>query len=154
VKLSSRGDYAVRVILELGRLRSEHAVSVTELAERTGIPATYLEQLMLRLRTASVVRSVRGAHGGFLLAREPASITVGEVVRLMDGPLAPTPCASKTAHLPCPSYRCPSEDECVLRDLWIEVRDAISAVVDGTTFGDLLARQSEPLSPASPMYHI
>ena len=144
----------MRVILELARLRSTHAVSVTELAERTGIPATYLEQLMLRLRTANVVRSVRGAHGGFLLARSPESITIGEVVRLMDGPLAPTPCASKTAHMPCPSYRCPSEDDCVLRDLWVEVRDAISAVVDGTTFGDLLERQDKSGAATSPMYHI
>jgi Rrf2 family protein len=154
VKLSSRGDYAVRVVLELARLRSDRAVSVGELAERTGIPATYLEQLMLTLRASGVLRSVRGARGGFLLARQPALITVGQIVRLMDGPLAPTPCASRTAHSACPSYRCPSEEDCVLRELWIEVRDAISTVVDSTTFADLLERQGNREPERALTYHI
>jgi Rrf2 family protein len=95
---------------------------------------------MNRLRDAQVVRSHRGAHGGYELAREPAALTVGEVVRLMDGPLAPSPCASQSAHIPCPTYRCPSEANCVLRGLWTDVRDAIAGVLDNTTFADLNRR--------------
>ena len=96
---------------------------------------------MLRLREADVIRSRRGVEGGYELARSAAELTVGEVVRLMDGPLAPSHCASESAHVPCPAYRCPSEAACVLRGLWADVRDAISSVVDRTTFGQLAERQ-------------
>jgi Rrf2 family protein len=96
---------------------------------------------MLRLRAARIVRSERGAHGGYALAHDPEELTVGEVVRLMDGPLAPSPCASQSAHVPCPQYRCPSEESCVLRGMWLDVRNAIAGVLDSTTFADLVERQ-------------
>ena len=72
----------------------------------------------------------------------------------MDGPLAPSLCASQTAHAPCPVYRCPSEDDCVLRGLWVEVRDAISQVVDVTTFADLAERSRRQETEKREMYHI
>lgn len=141
MRLSSRGDYATRVLLELSTAEGPRALSVHQLASRTGISEKYLEQIMLRLREAQVVRSRRGAHGGYELARRPQEISVGEVVRLMDGPLAPSPCASQSAHIACPVYRCPSEAGCVMRGLWTDVRDAIAGVLDTTTFGDLADRQ-------------
>jgi Rrf2 family protein len=141
MKLSTRGDYATRALLELSTSESPRALSVHQLASRTGIPAKYLEQIMMRLRAAQVVRSTRGVHGGYELARRPSDITVGEIVRLMDGPLAPSPCASQSAHVACPTYRCPTEASCVLRGLWTDVRDAIAEVLDGTTFGELADRQ-------------
>ena len=140
MKLSTRGAYASRILLELSTAEGPRPLSVHELSARTAIPAKYLEQIMMRLRSAGIVRAERGVHGGYSLARRPESVTVGEVVRLMDGPLAPTACASKTAHAPCPSYRCPSEELCVLRGLWLEVRDAIAGVLDRTTFADLAKR--------------
>ncbi|HVP05289.1 MAG TPA: Rrf2 family transcriptional regulator [Dehalococcoidia bacterium] len=146
MKLSTRGDYATRALLELSTAEGPRALSVHQLAARTRIPAKYLEQIMLRLREADIVRSRRGVHGGYELARRPGTITVGEVVRLMDGPLAPSPCASQSAHVPCPAYRCPTEAGCVLRGLWADVRDAIAGVLDRTTFGDLAERQRR-LSP-------
>lgn len=141
MKLSTRGDYAVRALLELATDESAEAVPLGVLAERTGIPPKYLEQILMRLRIAGVVRARRGAHGGYMLARSASAVTVGEVVRAMDGPLAPSLCASQTAHVACPGYRCPSEESCVMRGLWVEVRDAIADILDRTTFGDLAARE-------------
>jgi Rrf2 family cysteine metabolism transcriptional repressor len=152
MKLTTKGDYATRILMELSMAEGPEPISVHELAARTGISMKYLEQIMTRLRAARVVRSRRGAHGGYELARQPAELTVGEVVRLMDGPLAPSPCASESAHVPCPVYRCPSEASCVLRGLWSDVRDAIARVLDTTTFADLTERHRE--SRAAAMYYI
>jgi Rrf2 family transcriptional regulator, cysteine metabolism repressor len=143
MKLSTKGDYATRVLIELAASEGPRALSVHELAERTGISQKYLEQIMTQLRTADLVRSRRGVHGGYELIRDPEEISVGEVIRHMDGPLAPSPCASRSAHVPCPVYRCPSEESCVLRGLWLDVRDAISEVLDSTSFADLVHRQRE-----------
>ena len=140
MKLSTRGDYATRALLELALVEGQ-ALSVHDLAERTRISPKYLEQIMMRLRTANILRSHRGANGGYRLARLASDISIGEVVRLMDGPLAPSPCASESAHVPCPAYRCPTETGCVLRGLWADVRDAIADVLDRTTFGELAERQ-------------
>lgn len=147
LKLSTKGDYATRVLLELSVAEGPNALSVQELASRTGISAKYLEQIMMRLRAAHLVRSHRGVNGGYELARDPQEMTVGEVIRVMDGPLAPSPCASQTAHVPCPAYRCPTETGCVLRELWLDVRDAISDVLDHTTFRDLAERQRNTRRP-------
>jgi len=135
--LSSKGEYATRALLELSLREGSRALSVHDLSERTRISPKYLEQIMMRLRSANIVRSHRGANGGYELARAASEITIGEVVRLMDGPLAPSLCASESAHVPCPAYRCPSEAACVLRGLWADVREAISEVIDRTTFGQL-----------------
>ncbi len=148
MKLTTKGDYATRILMELSTAEGPEPVSVHDLAARTGISMKYLEQIMTRLRAARVVRSRRGSHGGYELAREPRNLTVGEVVRLMDGPLAPSPCASQSAHVPCPTYRCPREASCVLRGLWLDVRDAIAGVLDATTFADLTTRHRESQTAA------
>lgn len=154
MKLSTRGDYATRVLLELSTAEGPDPISVHDLSARTGISPKYLEQIMMRLRSAGVVRAERGVHGGYTLARKPDRVTVGEVVRLMDGPLAPSPCASKTVHIPCPAYRCPSEEACVLRSLWLQVRDAIAEVLDSTTFADLARQQRSARLTLADMYYI
>jgi Rrf2 family transcriptional regulator, cysteine metabolism repressor len=154
MKLSTRGDYAVRALLELATAEDGEAMPLTAIAARTNIPYKYLEQILMKLRTARVIRGKRGRHGGYSLARSADQITVGEVVRAMDGPLAPSLCASHTAHSACPAYRCPSEDSCVMRGLWVEVRDAIANILDETTFGDLARRTQEQRSLKREMYHI
>jgi Rrf2 family protein len=141
VKLSTRGDYGVRVVLELARAGDGATLSAADLAARCSVPANYLAHLLADLKTRDIVRSVRGAHGGFSLGRAAGQITVGDVVRVMDGPLAPIPCASTLAHIPCPANRCPDENACTLRGLWLEVRNAIADVVDRVTFADLAARE-------------
>lgn len=144
MKLSTRGDYAVRALLELTGMPGEETLALPEIAERTGIPRRYLEQLLGTLTAAGLVTARRGAAGGYRLRRPAEEITVGEVIRTMDGPLAPTGCASRTQHAPCPAYRCPDEATCALRDMWVDVRDAISAIVDHTTFQDLADRRKAP----------
>jgi Rrf2 family cysteine metabolism transcriptional repressor len=153
MKLSTRGDYATRVLMELAACEGPRALSAHDLSLRTGISHKYLEHILTRLRSARLVSSRRGVQGGYELTRSPEEISVGEVVRLMDGPLAPSPCASQSAHVPCPVYRCPSEQSCVLRGLWSDVRDAISNVLDGTTFAELVERQRES-DQAAPRYAI
>ena len=154
MKLSTRGDHAVRVLLELASREGDGPVPLTELSERTRISPKYLEQILMLLRSARILNARRGASGGYMLARPAQELTVGEVIRAVEGPLAPALCASRTAHDPCPSYRCPDEDSCVMRDLWLEVRDAISAVVDQTTFRDLADRSRERSTATRQMYHI
>ncbi len=154
MRLSTRGDYATRVLMELSCVEGPTALSVHDLSARTGISPKYLEQIMMRLRSARVVRSRRGVRGGYELAREAAQLTVGEVIRVMDGPLAPSPCASRSAHVPCPVYRCPTEDACVLRGLWLDVRDAISEVLDRTTFAELAERQRRARGSVREVYCI
>jgi len=154
MKLSTRGDYATRALVELAALPEDGSLTLGQLAGRTGVPRRYLEQLLLRLRAGDVVRTRRGPAGGYQLARPAAELTVGSVIRLMDGPLAPSLCASRTRHEPCPAYRCPDEEACALRDLWLEVRNAISDIVDHTTFADLAGRSQERRVAAAPRYQI
>lgn len=154
MKLSSRGDYAVRALVELASAAEGDPLTVAQLADRTAIAPKYLEQLMRQLGAAGIVRGRRGPAGGYRLARPGDEITVGEVIRVMEGPLAPTLCASRTQHAPCPAYRCADVDNCALRDLWMEVRDAISNVVDQTTFADLARRSRERRELISPRYAI
>jgi Rrf2 family transcriptional regulator, cysteine metabolism repressor len=139
--------------MELAVSEGPRALSAHDLSLRTGISQKYLEQIMMRLRSGRLVSARRGVQGGYELARRPEDISVGEVIRLMDGPLAPSPCASQSAHVPCPVYRCPSEQSCVLRRMWSDVRDAISDVLDGTSFADLVQRQREG-DQAAPRYRI
>src|SRR5690606_27085770 len=141
MKLSTRGDYAVRALLELTLAPSDTPMPLSAISQRTNIPFNHLEPIFRELRTARFVRSQRGQQGGYVLARPPEEITVADVIRVMEGPLAPTLCASRTRHAPCPTYLCPDEDSCALRDLWTSVRDAISDILDNTNFRDLAERQ-------------
>jgi Rrf2 family protein len=154
MKLSTRGDYAARLFSSCAHSKARDPSRWAQLAAPTGISLKYLEQIMMRLRVAGVVRAERGVHGGYTLAGRPDHVTVGEVVRLMDGPLAPSPCARQSARVPCPAYRCPTEERCVLRSLWMEVRDAIAAVLDSTTFADLAQRQRQAQAVLADRYYI
>jgi Rrf2 family protein len=141
VKLSSRGDYAIRAVLELAEAGDRAIVSAGDIEARAGVPRRYLTLLMRELQAKSIVRGVRGVHGGFTLGRPADQITVGQVIRVMEGPLAPIGCASLSIHIPCPTTRCQEEESCVMRAMWLDVRQAISDVVDNTTFADLVARR-------------
>ena len=154
MKLSTRGDYAVRALLELATEVDQEWLPLAEIAERTGISPKYLEQILMRLRAARILSARRGSHGGYLLAKPAEEITIGDIVRVMDGPLAPIACASKTAYESCPASRCADAANCTLRGFWTEVRDAIADVVDQTTFADLAARASEQRATQTLTYQI
>ena len=137
--MSRRCEYALRALVDLGLAREagRPLVRVQEIAGRERIPGKFLEQILLQLRKAGVLRSRRGRGGGYALARSHRSVRVGAVVRLLDGPLAPISCASRTAYAPC---SCPEEDLCGVRLVMIEARNSIAATLDGYTLADLVRR--------------
>lgn len=137
MKLSRRGEYALKALMELASCDLTIGTTTKEIARKAQIPESFLNQIMLTLKNAGVLRSRRGVGGGYVFNRAPNTITVGEIARLMDGALAPIACASVTAYEPCAS--CPEPDECRLRILMRSVRDAIANILDRTTLADLIS---------------
>jgi len=137
MKLSKRGEYALRSLINLGIAAKvgRSLVRVTELAKAEDLPVKFLEQVMQQLREAGFVASERGKHGGYRLARPAGKIAIGEIVRLIDGPLAPIGCVSQSAYEKC---SCPDEAHCGLRMLMLDVRNAIAAILDRYTLADVV----------------
>lgn len=137
MKLSKRGEYALRSLINLGIAAKvgRALVPVTELARAEDLPVKFLEQVVQQLREAGYVESERGKHGGYRLAKSAAEIRIGEVVRLIDGPLAPIGCVSQSAYEPC---NCPDEAHCGLRMLMLDVRNAIANILDRYTLADVV----------------
>ena len=133
--INRRTDYATRAVLALALADDGRPHKLHELAEATSTPVTVLEQLLPQLRAAGIVRSERGPAGGYRLNHPAGEITLGRVVRLIQGPLAPIACA--TRHDP---EGCPMQLGCSLQETWTAVRDATIAILDATTFADLAAR--------------
>jgi Rrf2 family protein len=129
MKLTKRGEYALRALIDLAIAREagRDLLPLKEVAAREKIPLPFLEQIFAQLREAGVVDGKRGKHGGFFLARPATNIFMGEIVRLIDGPLAPIACVSQTAYKKC---SCPDEDHCGLRLLMLDVRNAIADILD------------------------
>jgi len=134
--LSSRAKYATRALLELA-LHPNEAVHIQEIAERQNISVKFLEQILLALKRAGYVQSRKGPGGGYSLAKPARNITLGAVVRTMDGPIAPISCVSATGYMEC---GCPEPETCGLRSVWQQARDALAAVLDKTTFADIVER--------------
>jgi Rrf2 family protein len=137
--ISKKTDYATRAVLALALVRDAGALKMHEIAARTHVPESLLEQIMAQLRGAGIVRSERGPHGGYRLNHPPGDITLERVVRLFQGPLAPIACATRSEPEPCPM-----EIGCTLLDAWREVRDATIAILERRTFADLARRAGGP----------
>ena len=137
MKLSKKGEYALRSLINLGIAAEvkRSLVQVTELAESEQLPIKFLEQIMQALKDAGFVQSVRGKFGGYRLAKPARQISIGQVVRLIDGPLAPIGCVSQTAYEKC---TCPDEVHCGLRMLMLDVRNAIAGILDRYTLADVV----------------
>ncbi len=149
MKISTKGDYATRALQELALNYNKGPLQIEEIASRQGIPIRYLEQLLLILKRAGFLESKRGAKGGYFLARPPAQITVGDIIRAMDGPIAPIFCVTEGG-----KDQCSEERLCSLRDLWEDVRKAISEVVDKTTLDDICRRRKEKSETKGLTYRI
>jgi Rrf2 family cysteine metabolism transcriptional repressor len=139
MKLSKRGEYGLRALQDLARQYGEGPVPNRDLAKRNNIPARFLEQILLTLTHGRIVRSRKGPHGGYYLARPPQEINLAEVVRLLDGPLAPIACVSETAYEPC---GCRDMATCGLRRVMRQVRDAVAEMMENTSLADLVADQT------------
>lgn len=142
--LTNKGKYGLKAMADLARLPPGETAFIADIASRNGIPKKFLDAILLDLRKAGILRSKKGPGGGYALARPAAEITVGQVVRVLDGPLAPIRCASRTAFEPCRD--CADLEACEVRRSMLKVRDAIAAVLDTMTLADFVAR--EPVAGA------
>lgn len=138
MRLSKRGEYGIRALINLAS-RDQHSrvVQIKEIAQQEKIPVKFLEQILLTLKNAGVVQSRMGSGGGYYLARTADRINLGEIIRILDGPLAPIRCVSQTAYESC---ACPDELTCGLRLVMLDVRNAIANILDQTTLADVSRR--------------
>lgn len=142
MKLSKRGEYGIKALIELASGDPEHnVIRIREIAERENIPVKFLEQILLTLKNAGILHSRLGVSGGYYLARPADEITLGQVVRTLDGTLAPIRCVSKIAYERCV---CPDEETCGLRLVMLDVRNAIANILDYTTLADVARRTHAP----------
>lgn len=135
MQLSTKGRYAVRAMLDLALHAHDGPVSRTQIAERQGISPDYIAHLFNRLQEGGLIRSVRGRGGGYVLARAPEQIRVGEIVRLVEGSVALTECTT-----PRGERACPRAGRCVTRKLWLRATEAVARTFDDVTLADLCAQ--------------
>ena len=139
MKISTKGRYAVRLMLDLALHNTGECIKVKDIAERQSVSEKYLEQIVGVLNRAGYLVSVRGAQGGYRLARDPKEYTVGMILRLTEGSLAPVACLDTGAVV------CERADTCETLEVWKELYDAINQVVDGVTIADLVERRQQHL---------
>jgi Rrf2 family protein len=140
MRLSKRGEYGLRAMIILAHAYNESPdamVQIKEISEQDKIPAKYLEQILLALKNAGLLQSRMGIGGGYYLARQPQDIDLGQIIRILDGPLAPIRCVSQMAYEPC---GCPDERTCGLRMVMGDVRNAIADILENTTLADVTER--------------
>ncbi len=139
--LSHKSKYALKALLLLSDEYGEGPLLISEIAERERIPKRFLELILLELKNHGVLRSKKGKGGGYTLSKPPDLLSVGLVLRMLEGPLAPLPCVSKTAYEKC--AECRDEKTCGIRLLMKDVRDATATILDSTTFADVLGRSQK-----------
>lgn len=137
MKISTKGRYAVRVMVDIALHNTGECIKVKDIASRQGISEKYLEQIMAVLSRAGYLKSIRGAQGGYLLTKPPQSYTVGMILRVTEGSLAPVAC------LEVGDAACDRCDTCETLEVWRELADAIDAVVDGVTIADLVEKRQK-----------
>ncbi len=147
MKISTKIRYGTRAILELAVRYGEGPVELKEIATREGISLKYLEQVIIPLRTAGLIKSIRGSKGGYTLAKPPSRIWLSDVVESLEGPFNLTECLKN----PTVCQRVPV---CVTRDVWKQVSDAINGVLTSITLEEMVNRRREKGGPFPPMYEI
>lgn len=147
MKLSTRGRYATRALLDLALHHDEEPVLLKDIARRQQISLSYLEHLVAPLIAGGIVRSTRGAKGGVSLARPPEEIRLDEVIQLLEGSIAPVECITNPGV-------CSRSESCVTRDVWSELKRAINGVLQSVTLQDLVERQKRKQQSETAMYHI
>ncbi len=134
--ISKKTKYGLRAVLLLAREYGRGPLLISEVAEREGIPKKFLELILLELKNKGILQSKKGKGGGYALGKAPENVTFGQVVRALEGPLAPVPCVSQTAYMKC--EECRDELTCGIRIVMKQVRDATAKIVDGTTLAQVL----------------
>lgn len=133
MKLSTKGRYGLQAMIDLGVNSKDKHVSLKSISERLNISESYLEQLMALLKRNKLVKSVRGAQGGYFLAKDPNDISIGDILRALEGSLAPTDCTCEGG-----TYHCRLDGKCVTKSVWERIRDGINEVVDGISLEELI----------------
>ena len=144
--LSQKAKYALRALLMLAEQPEADMVMIADIAERENVPRKFLEAILVDLRKRGLLDSRRGKYGGYRLAKPADAISFGEIIRIVDGPLAPLPCASKSGFRPCDD--CTDVNSCSVRWLMLQVRDATADILDNCSLADALKhRQATGLLP-------
>lgn len=140
LRLSTKGHYGLKAMFDLAQNYGTDPIPLKSVAERQSLSEHYLEQLIAVLRKAGLVNSVRGAQGGYILARDPSEIKVGDVIRALEGPIAPVECVNELEPVECDKADC-----CITRNVWARLRDSITEVMDSITLADMCrdARQAQ-----------
>jgi Rrf2 family protein len=133
--LTNKGKYGLKALVHLAGLKPTEIAQVSDIAEANCIPKKFLDQIFSELRKAGLVHSKKGKAGGYALARPAQSISVGEIVRILDGPIAPIPCTSVTAYRRCED--CRDEKHCPVRRIMVEARNALSSVLDNCSLAEM-----------------
>lgn len=141
--------YAIRAMFELAKRYGQGPVRISEVAEKQVIPVRFLEGILNQLRQAGLLRSIRGARGGYELADHPSKVSVGDAIRIIEGPIQPTPCVNDDNPEECPLF-----GDCVFIPLWKRAADALSEVYDGTSFQDLVEMEQCQQLQATVSYEI
>ena len=132
MRLSTRGRYGLKAMYQLAMHYGEGPIPLKQIADKENLSENYLEQLVSQLRKEGLLTSVRGAQGGYMLAMPPEEITVGNVLRVLEGNLAPADCIIEE------DYGCENEENCVTKLVWIKIKDSIDEVVDSITLQDMI----------------
>lgn len=138
MKISYKGDYALKIILDLSLSYNKKITQIKDIAKRQDIPEKFLEQIITVLKGANYVKTIRGPKGGVYLAKHPSKITLGEIIRLMEGPTSPITCVSTSGYV-----KCDFEKKCVFRGIWQDLKIKINKVVDGNTFQDMVEKHKK-----------
>lgn len=138
MRLSTKGHYGLKAMFDLALNGGDGPVPLKTVAERQNISESYLEQIIAALKKAGLVKSLRGAQGGYILAREPGDIKVGDIVRVLEGPIAPVDCVNKLV-----PTECDNADYCITRTVWARVRDSIAEVMDSISLEDMCRQARE-----------
>lgn len=133
MKLSTKGRYGLQAMVDLGVHAKEKHISLKSIAERLKLSENYLEQLIALLKRSELVGSVRGAQGGYFLTKDPVDITIGDILRALEGSLAPTECTCEGG-----KHKCAKDGNCVTQSVWEKIRDGINDVVDSITLQELI----------------
>ena len=146
MKLTTKGRYGLRAAIDLAMYAKQEPVSLSDVAERQGISISYLEQLVAKLKKAGIVQSTRGAQGGYTLAKEPEKISVGEILRALEGSLSPVDCSAVDGE---GETECSASNFCVTKYVWKRISDSINDTVNGIFLSELLEESEKVKSDAS-----
>jgi len=145
--LSQKARYALRALFVLAEREKGASVQIAEIAQEADVPRKFLEQILLEMKKRGIVHSIRGKHGGYTLGRAPEEIMLAEVIRTIDGPLALSPCASRTAYRKCDD--CIDENTCSMRKVLLDVRDATASILESRSLASMVETQkAKPAKPA------